>query len=60
MDKKISVAKNNILEEESRIAKVKEDFANWKVQVVEEVARMKLKGKMANIDKAGLKEIING
>jgi hypothetical protein len=24
------------------------------------VARMKLKGKMANIDKAGLKEIING
>ena len=60
LDSKISVAKNNVLEEEARIDKVKEGFASWKVQVVEEVARMKLKGKMANIDKAGLKEIING
>ena len=60
LDNKISVAKNNVLEEEARIDKVKEGFASWKVQVVEEVARMKLKGKMANIDKAGLKEIING
>ena len=60
VDKKVSVAKNNVLEEESRQDKIKEDFANWKVLAVDEMARLKLKGKMDNIDKAGLKEILNG
>ena len=59
-DKKVSIAKNNVLEEEARQDKIKEDFANWKVLAVDEMARLKLKGKMDNIDKAGLKEILNG
>ena len=58
-EKKLSVAKNNILEEENKIEKVKENFETWKVTAVEEVARMKLRGKIENIDKAGLKDVLS-
>ena len=58
VDKKVSVAKNNVLEEESRQEKIKEDFADWKVLAVDEMARMKLRGRMENIDKAGLKDVL--
>jgi chromosome segregation ATPase len=59
LEKKINVAKNNILEEESRQEAVKKNFETWKVTAVEEVARMKLRGKMEKIDKAGLKDVLN-
>ena len=59
LEKKISVAKNNILEEESRQEKIKDNFKNWKVTAVEELARMKLRGKIENIDKAGLKDVLS-
>ena len=38
----------------------KERFAKWKIGVLEEVAKMKLKNKIDKIDKAGLSEILNG
>ena len=46
--------------ENERIAKIKKNFENWKVSSLEGVARMKLKNKMEKIDKAGLKEVLNG
>ena len=54
------MAKNNVFEEEARIDIVKENFEKWKISALEEVAKMKLKGKMESIDKAGLKEVLNG
>jgi len=58
-EKKISVAKNNVLEEEDRIETVKKNFKEWQVGAVEEVARMKLRGKIEKIDKAGLKDVLS-
>ena len=58
-EKKISVAKNNVLEEEDKIEVIKKNFENWQVSAVEEVARMKLKGRIENIDKAGLKDVLS-
>ena len=54
-EKKISVAKNNVLEEEDKIETVKKNFEGWQVSAVEEVARMKLKGRIENIDKSDFK-----
>lgn len=58
-EKKISVAKNNVLEEEDKIETIKKNFEGWQVSAVEEVARMKLKGRIENIDKAGLKDVLS-
>jgi len=58
-ERKVSVAKNNVLEEEDRIEMVKKNFDIWKVDAVEEVARLKLRGKIEKIDKAGLKDVLN-
>jgi len=58
-EKKLSVAKNNVLEEEDKIETVKKNFESWQVSAVEEVARMKLKGRIENIDKAGLKDVLS-
>lgn len=40
--------------------KIREKFKQWKIGALEEVARLKLKKKIENIDKAGLMEIFNG
>ena len=40
--------------------KIREKFKKWKISALEEVARLKLKKRIENIDKAGLKEIFNG
>ena len=53
-------AKINVAKEEERNKKAKEHFAKWKIGVLEEVARLKLKSKVEKIDKAGLSEILNG
>ena len=45
---------------QEKVAKVKGDFKDWKVQALDEVARKKMKGQMENIDKAGLGEVLNG
>ena len=46
--------------EEARIIKSRKRYEAWRIGVLEEVARMKLKKKVDNIDKAGLSEILNG
>ena len=45
---------------QEKVAKVKGDFKDWKVQALDEVARKKMKGQIENIDKAGLGEVLNG
>ena len=58
----LSVSKNYVGVDYSnvRIKKAKDSFAKWKIGVLEEVARLKLKSKVDNIDKAGLSDILNG
>ena len=46
--------------EKSEKENIKKKFNLWKMSVLEEVARMKLKKKIEDIDKAGLAEILNG
>ena len=45
--------------EEGRINKAKERYEGWRIGVLEEVAKMKLKNKVDKIDKAGLSDILN-
>jgi chromosome segregation ATPase len=40
--------------------KIRKKFKQWKIGALEDVARLKLKKKIENIDKAGLMEILNG
>ena len=58
-EQKVAKAKANVDKEEERNKKAKEHFAKWKIGVLEEVARLKLKNKVDNIDKAGLSDILN-
>ena len=57
---KIKKAKEKANKEEQYIVNAKERFEKWKIGVLEEVARLKLKSKVDKIDKAGLSEILNG
>ena len=59
-ERKIENIKKSAQLEETRIKQVKKNFENWKINALEEVARMKIKRKMETIDKAGLQEILNG
>ena len=45
---------------QEKVVKVKGDFKDWKIQALDDVARKKMKGKIENIDKAGLTEILRG
>jgi len=45
---------------EDDIKRIKERYEAWKLNELDKVAKLKLKGKIENIDKAGLKEILNG
>ena len=59
-EQKVAKAKEKADKEEDRNKKAKENFAKWKIGVLEEVARLKLKSKVDKIDKAGLSDILNG
>jgi len=59
-EQKVVKAKANVDKEEERNKKSKENFAKWKIGVLEEVARLKLKNRVDKIDKAGLSDILNG
>jgi hypothetical protein len=59
-ERKLANIEKSVESEQSRINTVKKNFENWKINALEEVARMKIKRKMENIDKAGLTEILNG
>ena len=60
MGEKVAKIAEKADKEEDRIKKAKERYESWRIGILEEVARMKLKKKVANIDKAGLSEILNG
>jgi len=49
-----------IKKEQDRVVKIKGEFKNWKVEALDEVARMKIKKKIETIDRAGLKDILDG
>jgi chromosome segregation ATPase len=57
--KKIDKAKESLKSEKAKIEKIKESFEAWKVSALDEMARMKLRGRMENIDKAGLKDVLS-
>jgi chromosome segregation ATPase len=59
-EQKIAKITGKADKEEDRIKKAKERYELWRIGILEEVARMKLKKKVDNIDKAGLSEILNG
>ena len=59
-ERKLENIEKSVKSEQSRISTVKKNFEKWKINALEEVARMKIKRKMENIDKAGLTEILNG
>ena len=59
-EQKVAKAKAKSDKEVERNKKAKESFAKWKIGVLEEVARLKLKNKVDKIDKAGLSDILNG
>tara|TARA_R100000458_G_C8147859_1_gene156615 strand:- start:446 stop:595 length:150 start_codon:yes stop_codon:yes gene_type:complete len=46
--------------EKRKVQTVKDALAKWKINELEQIAKMKLKKKIDNIDKAGLSEIFNG
>ena len=46
--------------EQERVGKIKGDFKDWKVEALDQVARLKLKKKIENIDRAGLREVLDG
>ena len=49
-----------IKKEQDKVSKIKIDFKDWKIQALDEVARLKLKKKIENIDRAGLKDVLDG
>ena len=59
-EQKVAKAKTKADKEEERNEKAKEHFSKWKIGVLEEVAKLKLKNKVDKIDKAGLSDILNG
>ena len=59
-EQKIAKAKVIADKEVERNKNAIEQFKRWKIGVLEEVARLKLKSKVDKIDKAGLSEILNG
>lgn len=58
-EQKIKKAKQLVEKENKNVNNVKKSYESWKVNTLEQVAKMKLKNKIDNIDKAGLSEILN-
>lgn len=48
------------LEAKEKVKDIKKNYQAWKTNMLAEVAKIQLKGKVENIDKAGLSEILNG
>ena len=46
--------------EQDKVNEIKRGFKEWKITALDEVAKLKLKRKIDNIDKAGLKDILDG
>ena len=58
-EKKISTAKSKLKEEKDNLVVAKKNFDSWQVTALDELARLKLKGRLENIDKAGLKDVFS-
>ena len=58
-ENKIKKAEGLVEMEKRKVQTVKEAFERWKINTLEQVAKMKLKNKIDKIDKAGLSEILN-
>ena len=50
----------SINKEKEKVTEIKQEFKKWKIEALESVARLQLKGKLETIDKAGLGDILNG
>ena len=57
---KIKKAKEKVDKEEERYQKKIERGKNWDISFLEQVAKKKLKSKVDNIDKAGLRDVLDG
>ena len=58
-ENKIKKAENEVAKAKGKIDIIKKNYENWKIGTLEQVAKMKLKNKIDNIDKAGLSDILN-
>ena len=58
-ENKIKKAEGLVEIENRKVQTVKDAFEKWKLNQLEQVAKMKLKNKIEKIDKAGLSEILN-
>ena len=59
-EKKLGKVQDSVEEEKKNIERIKKNFGNLKISVLEDVARLKIKNKIDKIDKAGLAEVLNG
>ena len=59
-ERKLVKVKSSVEEEKKSIERIKVNFEKWKINVLEGVARLKIKNKIESIDKAGLSEVLNG
>lgn len=46
--------------EQDKVNEIKKGFKEWKISALDEVAKLKLRKKIDNIDKAGLKDVLDG
>ena len=58
-ERKLRKVKNSVEEEKKNIERIKANYKKWKINILEDVARFKIKNKVDNIDKAGLSEVLN-
>ena len=62
-EKKLSMLEEKIKDTTNRqelfIKRIKERYEAWKINELDKIAKLKIKGKIDNIDKAGLKEILD-
>ena len=49
-----------VASKEKQIEGIQSRYASWKLNELDKMAKLKLKGKIDNIDKAGLAEILGG
>lgn len=52
-------AKQVVDNQQIQIDKIKDQFQTWKITQLDRVAKLKIKGKIDNIDRAGLKDILD-
>ena len=51
--------KKAVKDAKDEVKTIQENFEQWKINNLDEMARMKLRGRMENIDKAGLKDVLS-